>query len=64
MSDLIYFGVWGCILVFMCGLIIGGWLRDSAWRSKANGPSRMLCRGRFYQVLTSEAYEELIRDAR
>lgn len=63
-GDLLYFGVWGTIIVFMCGLIVGGWLRDGVWRAKANGPARMLSGGRFYQVLTSEAYEELIRSAR
>ena len=46
-------GAWG-------GLLLGAWLADRKWRDKANGPSRMLSGGRFYQVLTSEAYQELI----
>ena len=49
---------------FLSGLSLGVYLRDRVWRVKANGPARMLSGGRFYQVLTSEAYEELIRSAR
>lgn len=46
-------------LTFSLGALYGGWMRDRAWREKAYGPSRMLSGGRFYQVLTSEAYEDL-----
>lgn len=65
MSDLtIFVGGYLLVIVFMLGLLAGGWLRDRAWREKANGPTRMLSGGRFYQVLTSEAYEDLRRNYR
>lgn len=51
------------LALYALGLFTGGWLRDSAWRAKANGPSRMLSGGRFYHVLTSETFHEL-EDAR
>lgn len=63
-SFAVVFGVWGGIVLFMCGVLVGAWLRDNVWRAKANGPSRMLSGGRFYQVLTSEAYDDLLRNYR
>ena len=64
MTEAVYFIAWGVILAFMFGMLAGGWLRDRAWREKANGPARMLSNGRFYQVLTSEAYDDLLRNYR
>ena len=64
MIEAVYFIAWGVFLAFMFGMLAGGWMRDCAWRDKANGPSRMLSGGRFYQVLTSEAYDDLLRNYR
>lgn len=52
------------VVMFMLGMLVGAWMRDRVWRDKANGPSRMLSGGRFYQVLTSEAYDDLTRNYR
>ena len=59
-----FVGGYALVIVFMLGMLAGAWMRDRAWRDKANGPSRMMSGGRFYQVLTSEAYEDLRRDYR
>ena len=59
-GDVLYFGVWGTIIVFMCGLIVGGWLRDRVWRDKANGTA-MCSGGKFYYVLTNTTYVELLK---
>lgn len=64
MMEAAYFIAWGVFLAFMVGMLAGSAIRDRAWREKANGPSRMLSKGRFYQVLTSEAYDQLLRDYR
>lgn len=65
MSDLtIFVGGYVFAFVFLFGMLAGSWMRDRAWREKANGPIRMLSGGRFYQVLTSEAYEDLRRNYR
>lgn len=41
-------------LPFAVGLVLGIWLGEraeaAAWRSKADGPARMLSKGIFYQV--------------
>ena len=41
------------------GIIVGGHLRDAVWMDKANGPSRMLCGGKFFRVtLDADPQEE------
>lgn len=50
------------LIAFEVGLIVGmlvaGWMRDSAWRSKASGQgSPVMCSGgRFYVVMTERDY--------
>jgi hypothetical protein len=63
-DTLIFIAALLATIMFILGMALGGWMRDCAWREKANGPTRMFNGGRFYQVLTSEAYEDLLRSYR
>lgn len=48
----------GIEIGLIAGIVIAGWLRDHAWRSKASGQgSPVMCSGgRFYVVMTESEY--------
>jgi len=46
--DLGYFTV--MIITLWLGTCLGGYLRDGVWIGKADSGTRMLCRGKFYNI--------------